>query len=68
MVHRIGAPIMMSDKVVNVHNSLSADEWRRELEALAQELGYWTTMAEELEAEFAAVVQRIVTPPDAERA
>ena len=40
-------------------------EWRRELEALAQELGYRMTMAEELEAEFAAVLQRIVTPPDA---
>jgi len=43
-------------------------EWRRELEALAQELGYRTTKAEQIEAEFAAVVQRIVTPPDAERA
>ena len=42
--------------------------WRRELEALAQELGYRATRAEEIEAEFAAVVQRIVTPPDAERA
>jgi len=42
--------------------------WRRELEALAQELGYRATKAEEIEAEFAAVVQRIVTPPDAERA
>ena len=35
-------------------------EWRQELEALAQELGYRTTKAEGLEAEFAAVVQRIV--------
>jgi Nucleotidyl transferase AbiEii toxin, Type IV TA system len=35
-------------------------EWRQELEALAQELGYRTTKAEEIEAEFAAVVQRIV--------
>ena len=38
-------------------------EWRRELEALAQELGYRTTKAEEIEAEFAALVQRIVTSP-----
>ena len=43
-------------------------EWRRELEGLAQELGYRTTKAEQVEAEFAAVVQRIVTPPDAEHA
>jgi hypothetical protein len=42
--------------------------WRRELEALAQELGYRATKAEEIEAEFAAVVRRIVTPPDAESA
>jgi hypothetical protein len=31
------------------------------LEALAQALGYRTTKAEEIEAEFTAVVQRIVT-------
>ena len=43
-------------------------EWRRELEALAQELGYRTTKAEQIEAEFAAVVQRIVAPPHAEPA
>lgn len=38
-------------------------EWRQELEALAQELGYRTTKVEEIEAEFAAVLQRIVTTP-----
>ena len=37
-------------------------EWRRELEALAQKLGYRTRKAGDIEAEFAAVVQRIVTP------
>jgi hypothetical protein len=42
-------------------------EWRRELEALARELGYRTTNAEEIEAEFAAVLRRIVTAPAAER-
>jgi hypothetical protein len=36
-------------------------EWRQELEALAQELGYRTTKAEGIEQEFAAVFQRIVT-------
>jgi hypothetical protein len=30
-------------------------EWRRELEALAQEVGYRTAKAEEIEEEFAAV-------------
>ena len=35
-------------------------EWRRELETLAQELGYRKTKGEDIEAEFAAVVQRIV--------
>jgi hypothetical protein len=40
---------------------------RRELEALAQELGYRTTKADEIEAEFAGVIQRIVTA-DVERA
>jgi hypothetical protein len=34
-------------------------EWRRELENLAQELGYRTTNAEGIEAEFAAVLQAI---------
>jgi hypothetical protein len=34
--------------------------WRLELEGFAQELGYRATKAEEIEAEFAAVVQRIV--------
>jgi Nucleotidyl transferase AbiEii toxin, Type IV TA system len=42
-------------------------EWRQELESLAQELGYRITKAEEIGAKFATVVQRIVTPPDAER-
>jgi hypothetical protein len=36
-------------------------EWRRELENLAQELGYRTTNAEGIEAEFAAVIQAIAT-------
>jgi hypothetical protein len=36
-------------------------EWRRELENLAQELGYRTTNAEGIEAEFAAVLQAIAT-------
>ena len=36
-------------------------EWRRELENLAQELGYPTTNAEEIEAKFAVVVQVIAT-------
>jgi hypothetical protein len=35
-------------------------EWRQELESLAEELGYRTRAAEEIEAEFAAVVQAIV--------
>jgi hypothetical protein len=34
-------------------------EWRQELENLAQELGYPTTNAEEIEAKFAAVVEAI---------
>ena len=34
-------------------------EWRRELENLAQELGYATANAEEIEAKFAVVVQAI---------
>jgi hypothetical protein len=42
-------------------------EWRRELEASAQELGYRTTKAAEIEAEFAGVIQRIATA-DVERA
>lgn len=42
-------------------------EWRRELEILAQELGYRTTKAEEIEAEFAAVIQRIGTTAAGER-
>lgn len=42
-------------------------QWRRELEALAQELGYRTTKAEEIEVEFAAVLERIVTAPATER-
>lgn len=36
-------------------------EWQRELENLALELGYRTTKAEAIEAEFAAVLQTIVT-------
>jgi ABC-type Fe3+-hydroxamate transport system substrate-binding protein len=36
-------------------------EWQRELETLAQELGYRTTKAEEIEAEFAAVLRAIAT-------
>lgn len=36
-------------------------EWQRELESLALELGYRTTKAEAIEAEFAAVLQMIVT-------
>jgi len=36
-------------------------EWRRELETLAQELGYRTTNAEEIEAEFSIVLQAIAT-------
>jgi len=36
-------------------------EWRRELENLAQELGYTTANAEEIEARFAVVVQAIAT-------
>jgi hypothetical protein len=36
-------------------------EWRRELENLAQELGYPATDAEGIEAKFAAVVQAIAT-------
>jgi hypothetical protein len=36
-------------------------EWRRELEALAQELGYRTTKAEEIETAFAEVFEQIVT-------
>lgn len=36
-------------------------EWRRELENLAQELGYPTTNAEGIEAKFAVVVQAIAT-------
>jgi hypothetical protein len=36
-------------------------EWRRELENLAQELGYRTTNAEGIEAEFSAVLQAIVS-------
>ena len=35
-------------------------EWRQELEALAQDLGYRTGRAEEIEVEFTAVLQRIV--------
>lgn len=35
-------------------------EWRLELESLAQELGYRTTKAKEVEAEFAVVLQAIV--------
>ena len=35
-------------------------EWRLELESLAQELGYLTTKGEEVEAEFAVVLQAIV--------
>ena len=42
-------------------------EWRRELEALAQELGYRTAKAEEIAKEFAAVFQRIVTVAAPER-
>jgi len=42
-------------------------EWRRELETLAQELGYRTTKAEEIETEFAAVMQRIGTTAAGER-
>ncbi len=42
-------------------------EWRRELETLAQELGYRTTKAEEIETEFAAVIQRIVPTPAGKR-
>ena len=34
-------------------------EWRRELETLAQELGYRTTNAEKIEAEFSIVLQTI---------
>jgi hypothetical protein len=36
-------------------------EWRRELENLAQELGYTTANAQEIEAKFAVVVQAIAT-------
>jgi len=36
-------------------------EWRRELENLAQELGYPTTSSEAIEAKFVAVVQAIAT-------
>ncbi len=36
-------------------------EWRQELENLAQDLGYRTTNAEGIEAEFAAVLQAIAT-------
>ncbi len=36
-------------------------EWRRELENLAQELGYLATSAEGIEARFAAVVEAIAT-------
>ena len=34
-------------------------EWRQERENLAQEFGYPTTNAEEIEAKFAAVVEAI---------
>ena len=43
-------------------------EWQRELEGIAQELGYRTTKAEDIAAEFAAVIQRIVTASGVERA
>lgn len=36
-------------------------QWRQELENLAQDLGYRTTNAERIEAEFAAVVCAIAT-------
>lgn len=36
-------------------------EWRGELESLAEELGYHTTNAEGIEAEFAAVLKAIAT-------
>jgi hypothetical protein len=48
-------------------NAALPAEWRRELEALAQELGYQTTKPEEIEVEFAAVFHRIVTAPNTER-
>lgn len=38
-------------------------EWRMELQNLAQELGYRTTNAEGIEAEFAAVLKAIATTP-----
>jgi hypothetical protein len=38
-------------------------EWRQQLEALAEELGYRTKKAQEIEAEFATILQRIVTAP-----
>jgi len=42
-------------------------EWRRELEALAQELGYRTTKPEEIETQFAGLLERIVASPASER-
>jgi hypothetical protein len=42
-------------------NAALPAEWRRELENLAQELGYRTTNAEGIEAEFAAAVKAIAT-------
>lgn len=42
-------------------NAALPSEWRQELENLAQELGYRARNAEEIEAEFSAVLQAIAT-------
>jgi hypothetical protein len=60
---RIAAERIFAERATHVFpptGTLPA-QWRQELENLAQELGYRTTNAERIEAEFAAVVRAIAT-------
>ena len=58
---RIAAERIFAERATHVFppSAVLPAEWRRELENLAQELGYRTLDAEGIEAEFAAVLRAI---------
>lgn len=60
---RIAAERIFAERATHAFPPKAAlpTEWRRELENLAHELGYRTTNAEGIQADFAAVLQAIAT-------
>ena len=58
---RVAAKRIFAERATHVFPPSTAlpAEWRRELETMAQELGYRTKDAEGIEAEFAAVVEAL---------